>query len=192
MSKNERLARSLVAGLVFAAIGIFAAVKFDSTSRPEITRAPASRNCGSTACLELVRLKAEVLSAPSSQKVTNRKSAAKLEAREAKLLGEAGAILIAIFRGREISEVPMDELTEAVHFLVETYDYDGAGVALDVLELGLGPAKTSLALAAIDSRLKELDASNALKEGQYEPFQLGLNANRSQGEPEVPPAKSGQ
>lgn len=185
MSKNERLIRTLFAGFVFVGIGV-ATVEYDEAP-PRPARSPASADCATTACFELIRLRKELLSKPGVDAAASPRAQLEADARETALLKEGGAILISIFRSRPASDVPREEMDEVVRFLVDTYDRDGAGIALDTLELGVGPSKAAGALDEIDLALKRLEPT--LKPAAFRAFRLALAANRGEGE--SAPAKSG-
>ena len=201
MSKNERLVRTFIAGIVFASVGIVATI-FDSGKRDassEITRAPASRRCASNACIELVRLKKELLAKPGADATGDRTLQVDADARESKLLNDAGVEVITIFADREADEIAADEIDEVARFLAETTERDGAGIVLDALEIGIGTAKAKVAIRVIKGAVERLcdakrtpNVSDRIKSDQCSPILLSLAANLSEGQPETPPTPAGK
>ena len=162
MSKNERLVRTMIAGIVFAAVGILA-ISYDEMNRaPGHSRAPAAAVCATSACADLLQLKKEILSKAGSESTRDGEEKAAIEKREARLLGTAGRVLVDLFRDRDVTNVPKEEIEVVALFLVETFERDGVGIVLDAFELGLGEAKSSAALTAIEAEIDSLKSEGVI------------------------------
>ncbi len=153
MSKNERLFRTIVAGIVFAAIGV-TAIEYDETVvlPPKHARGLASSNCGSDACAKLAQAKDDLLSARATvlashgldakEKATDAIEKEIHGVEDAKLR-EAGGALVAMVQAHPSYELSADEIADVAIFLFDTVDYDASGIALDVLETGTDQARAS-------------------------------------------------
>jgi hypothetical protein len=162
MSKNERLFRTLIAGFVFLGVGVVAIRLDDSTSVKAVSRGIAALSCTTTDCQKLENIKAKLALGPSAESTGVRKTKAVIETWEAGLLGEAGRVLVSIFSDRDVVKVSDVEKVEVAHFLLETFERDGAGIALEGLESGIGEAKTAQFISKIEGELDAMDASGVV------------------------------
>ncbi len=200
MSKNERLFRTLTAGLVFAVLGVVAISYDEGVRTPKYSRSPAAVPSASPECVGLERLKLldclknEILRRPGPESTPNREAKAEIESRDAVSLIAAGNALVPMFRDRKIRDIPKEELGEVALFLLETFDRDGGGSVLDLLEEGLGDAKGVEALTAIEARVDGLNADGILvrlvAEGKlkatiYADFKASLSLRRDQDSPDA-------
>lgn len=191
MSKNERVVRTLLAGLVFAAIGVVASVDFAGAPDPmALSRSPAAQECKTQACLNLIRLRTELLSESGVDSTSDSLTQVEIQLREAKLLRQAGGVIASMFRIRDVAEVGDIELAEITSFLVETYSRDAEGTALDPVKRAVGPKKARTVLTALDATLDRLCAEGRFAKEPCEAFKSALAANLAEGEPETPPAPS--
>lgn len=177
MSKNERFLRTASAALIFAVLGIIAISNEGIGPEGNHARGPAAFDCPTPGCVALARVKDKLLGKPGSDSTSDPAAQAAIEKREAKLLREAGGILVGMFGGA----IGNDELEAAARFLFDTFPRDGAGIALDVLSLGLGREKTAKALAAVDAEIDSLAAEGVLSGEPLRDFKAALAMARSAG-----------
>jgi hypothetical protein len=147
MSKNERLFRTIVAGIVFAVIGV-SAIEYDETiiHQPKNFRGLASANCGSDGCAKLSQAKDDILGARATvlsshgldpkEKTTDAIEKEIHDIEDAKLI-EAGKALVTMVKAHASFQLDADEIGDVAIFLFDTIDYDASGSALDVLEAGV-------------------------------------------------------